>query len=107
MLAGTEELKTRKRLLHFEEGVSSYPREPFFASKRRLLYLQTIVFTPLSIRRGVGGEAVVGLVVRLLFERKKRLGEHIPSFGGAWGGFFSHIEISLLHDRNTILCVPL
>ena len=24
---------------------------------------------------------------RLLFDRKKRLGEHIPSFGGAWGGF--------------------
>ena len=45
-----------------------------------------MVFTPLSIRRGVGGEAVDGLVERLLFDRKKRFGEHIPSFGGAWGG---------------------
>ena len=34
--------------------------------KRRSLYLQSIVFTPLSIRRGVGGEAVDGLVVSLL-----------------------------------------
>ena len=30
------------------------------------LYLQTMVFTPLSIRRGVGGEAVVGLGVSLV-----------------------------------------
>ena len=41
-----------------EKGVSSYRREPFFALKRRPLYLQIMVFTPLSIRRGVGGEAV-------------------------------------------------
>ncbi|EID33977.1 hypothetical protein HMPREF9969_1627 [Prevotella sp. oral taxon 306 str. F0472] len=41
-----------------EKGVSSYRREPFLASKKRPLYLQTMVFTPLSIRRGVGGEAV-------------------------------------------------
>ena len=31
-----------------------------------VLYLQTMVFTPLSIRRGGGGEAVDGLVVSLL-----------------------------------------
>ena len=49
-----------------EKGVSSYSREPFFNMKKRLLYLQTMVFTPLSIRRGAGGEAVVGLCVRLL-----------------------------------------
>ena len=30
------------------------------------LHLQTMVFTPLSIRRGDGGEAVDGLVVSLL-----------------------------------------
>ena len=48
-----------------EKGVSSYSREPFLASKKRPLHLQTTVFTPLSIRRGVGGEAVVGLGVRL------------------------------------------
>ena len=34
-------------------------------SKKRPIYLQTAVFTPLSIRRGGGGEAVVGLVVSL------------------------------------------
>ena len=45
----------------FKEGVSSHQGEAFFTSTRRLLHLQTIVFTPLSIRRGVGGEAVVGL----------------------------------------------
>ena len=88
MLAGTEELKTRKRLLHFEEGVSSYPREPFFASKRRLLYLQTIVFTPLSIRRGVGGEAVVWLWMRLLFDRKKYFGGIHPLLWRGLGRLF-------------------
>ncbi|MUL28870.1 hypothetical protein F0475_11340 [Prevotella sp. A2879] len=71
-----------------QKGVSLCREEPLLASKRRPLYLQTMVFTPLSIRRGVGGEAVDGLVERLLFDRKKRLGEHIPSFGGAWGGCF-------------------
>jgi len=40
-----------------EKSVSSYRREPFLTSKRRPLHLQTMVFTPLSIRRGVGGEA--------------------------------------------------
>ena len=41
-----------------EKSVSSYRREPFLTSKRRPLHLQTIVFTPLSIRRGAGGEAI-------------------------------------------------
>ena len=40
-----------------EKGVSSYRRERFLASKKRPLYLKLIVSTPLSIRRGVGGEA--------------------------------------------------
>ena len=37
-------------------------------SMRSLLYnpYQTVLFTPLSIRRGVGGEAVEGLGVRLV-----------------------------------------
>ncbi|MUL27837.1 hypothetical protein F0475_05875 [Prevotella sp. A2879] len=47
----------RKRPSPFEKGVSSYRREPFFTLTRRPLHLQTMVFTPLSIRRGVGGEA--------------------------------------------------
>ena len=46
-----------KRPSTFEKSPSSYPREPFFHVKKRPLYLQLIVFTPLSIRRGAGGEA--------------------------------------------------
>ena len=45
-----------------EKGVSSYSREPFLALKKRPLYFQLTVSTPLSIRRGGGGEAVDGLV---------------------------------------------
>ena len=40
-----------------EKSLPSYPREPFLNVKKRPLYLQIIVFTPLSIRRGAGGEA--------------------------------------------------
>lgn len=57
-------LNSKKFLCHltrvfpwFEEGVSSYRREHFLASKKRLLRLQTILSTPLSNRRGGGGEA--------------------------------------------------
>ena len=53
-------VELRKRLSLIEKGVSSYRREAFLASKKRPLYLQTAVFTPLSIRRGGGGEAVDG-----------------------------------------------
>jgi len=41
-----------------EKSLPSYPREPFFNVKKRPLCLQTMAFTPLSIRRGVGGEAL-------------------------------------------------
>ena len=80
-------LKLRKRPSPIEKGVSLCREEPLLASKKHplhlqtmvftplsirrgvggeaFLYLQTIVFTPLSIRRGVGGEAVVGLWMRL------------------------------------------
>ena len=40
-----------------EKSLPSYRREPFFNVKKRPLCLQIIVFTPLSIRRGAGGEA--------------------------------------------------
>ncbi len=40
-----------------EKSLSFYPKEPFFNVTKRPLYLQIMVFTPLSIRRGVGGEA--------------------------------------------------
>ena len=43
-----------------KKGVSLPRREPFLVLKKRPLCFQTLVFTPLSIRRGVGGEAVVG-----------------------------------------------
>ena len=86
-------LKLRKSPSRLQKGVSLQWKGRLFDVKKRPLYLQTmvftplsirrgvggeaflhlqtIVFTPLSIRRGVGGEAVVGLVVRLLVESKK------------------------------------
>ena len=51
-------LKLRKRPSLFEEGVSLQWKGRLFDVKKRPLYLQTIVFTPLSIRRGGGGEAL-------------------------------------------------
>ena len=59
-------LKLKRRPSAIEKGVSLCREEPLLASKKHPLHLQTIVFTPLSIRRGVGGEAVVGLGERLL-----------------------------------------
>ena len=50
--------------LHSERG---WGRGCSWAGGEAFLYLQTMVFTPLSIRRGVGGEAVVGLGGRLSF----------------------------------------
>ena len=55
-----------KRPFPIEKGVSLCRKEPLLTSKKRPLHLQTIVFTPLSIRRGDGGEAVDGLLVRLV-----------------------------------------
>ena len=52
-----------------EKSLSSYPREPFLNVKKRPLYLQTMVFTPLSIRRGVGGEAFPYLYLRSLYPK--------------------------------------
>ena len=55
---GNHILELKERPSPIEKGVSLCREEPLFTSKKRPLYLQTIVFTPLSIRRGVGGEAV-------------------------------------------------
>ena len=60
-------LKLKRRPSAIEKGVSLCREEPLLASKKHPLHLQTIVFTPLSIRRGVGSEAVVGLGERLSF----------------------------------------
>ena len=54
-------LKLKRRPSAIEKGVSLCREEPLLASKKHPLHLQTMVFTPLSIRRGDGGEAVVGL----------------------------------------------
>ena len=54
---GNNILELRKRPSPIEKGVSLCREEPLFTSKRRPLYLQSAVFTPLSIRRGDGGEA--------------------------------------------------
>ena len=48
-------------ILELKETPFSIGEEPFFTSKKRPFHLQTIVFTPLSIRRGVGGEAFLHL----------------------------------------------
>ena len=63
---GNNFLELKERPSPIEKGVSLCRKEPLFTSKKRPLHLQTIVFTPLSIRRGDGGEAVDGLLVRLV-----------------------------------------
>ena len=54
---GNNILELKKRPSQVEKGVSLCRKEPLLTSKRRPLHAQTIVFTPLSIRRGDGGEA--------------------------------------------------
>ena len=54
---GNSILKWKKRLLSIEEGVSLPWKGRLFISKKRPLCLLIVVFTPLSIRRGAGGEA--------------------------------------------------
>ena len=54
---GNSILKWKKRFLSIEEGVSLQWKGHLFISKKRPLCLLIVVFTPLSIRRGVGGEA--------------------------------------------------
>ena len=63
---GNNFLELKERPSRFEEGVSLCRKERLFTSKKRPFRLQTVVFTPLSIRRGDGGEAVEGLEVRLV-----------------------------------------
>ena len=63
---GNNFLELKERPSPIEKGVSLCRKEPLLTSKRRPPYLQSAVFTPLSIRRGDGGEAVDGLLVRLV-----------------------------------------
>ena len=74
-------LTSKRAVCSIKGGVPSHQREASFTSRKRPLCLQTILFTPLSIRRGGGGEAVKERGERLL----------LPSFGGAWGGFITFL----------------
>ena len=58
---GNHILELKERPSAIEKGVSLFREEPLFTSKKCPFHLQTIVFTPLSIRRGVGGEAFLHL----------------------------------------------
>ena len=76
-------LELRKRPSRMEKGVSLCRKEPLLASKKRPLHLQTIVFTPLSIRRGDGGEASLPINVGVCFNpcnSHLQPLRHIPSF---------------------------
>ena len=57
---GNHILELKETPFSIAEGRFLMSRRALLASKKHPLYLQTIVLTPLSIRRGVGGEAVVG-----------------------------------------------
>ena len=99
---GNNILELRKRPSPIEKGVSLCRKEPLLASKRRPLHLQTIVFTPLSIRRGDGGEAVDGLLVRLVvvvIEASSFL------LGGVGGGLHPTLildNLSLIHPHLSL-----
>ena len=70
-------LKLRKRSSRLEKGVSLMQGEALFNTNQRPLYLLIVVSTPLSIRRGVGGEALSNWLP---------LGT--PPLGGGWVGLF-------------------
>ena len=76
-----------------EKSLPSYPREPFLNVKKRPLYLQTMVFTPLSIRRGVGGEAVPYLQTIVFTPLSIRR--------GVGGEAFPYLYLRSLYPKNT------
>ena len=71
---------SKRASLSCEKGVSLPRREPFFNLTRRPLYLQIIVFTPLSIRRGVGGEAFLYLQTTVFTPLSIRRGDGGEAF---------------------------
>ena len=80
---GDNILELKKRPARLEKGVSLCREEPLLASKKRPIHLQTIVFTPLSIRRGDGGEASLPINVGVCFNpcnSHLQPLRHIPSF---------------------------
>ena len=99
---GNNILELKKRPSRLEKGVSLCRKEPLFTSKRRPLHLQTKVFTPLSIRRGDGGEAVDGLLVRLVVVVIEA--SSFP-FGGVGGGLRPTLildNLSLIHPHLSL-----
>ena len=67
---GNNILELTERPSRLEKGVSLCREEPLLTSKKRPLHLQTIVFTPLSIRRGDGGEAVLPILITIPYISK-------------------------------------
>ena len=67
---GNNILELTERPSRLEKGVSLCREEPLLTSKKRPLHLQTIVFTPLSIRRGDGGEAVFPILITIPYISK-------------------------------------
>ena len=65
-MQGEALLDIRKRPSPIEKGVSLISKYNYLYPPLPPSPILLAVFTPLSIRRGVGGEAVVGLVVSLL-----------------------------------------
>ena len=65
-MQGEALLNIRKRPSPIEKGVSLISKYNYLYPPLPLSSILLTVFTPLSIRRGGGGEAVVGLVVSLL-----------------------------------------
>ncbi len=80
----------RKRPSPIEKGVPLILEYDYLYSCLALLCKLIVVFTPLSIRRGDGGEAVDGLLVRLLV---------------VWGEASSPILITIPYiSKPCILC---
>ena len=96
---GDNILELKKRPSRLEKGVSLCREEPLLASKKRPIHLQTIVFTPLSIRRGDGGEASLPINVGVCFNpcnSHLQPLRHIPSFHLGFVSFPIHILLQPL-----------
>ena len=83
---GNNFLELTKRPSPIEKGVSLCRKEPLLTSKKRPLHLQTIVFTPLSIRRGDGGGAFSNLLPLGTPLLSEGLGEAFTSLPYPTGG---------------------
>ena len=103
----------KEPLLHVKRAFLRYEGEPFFTSTRRPLYLQIIVFTPLSIRRGVGGEAFLYLQITVFTPLSIRRGGGGEAVVGRLLGFFlplnepyKRLHLRLLYTRQHQFYLP-